>query len=192
MDSINYQEENIIKILDNYINFQFKERLINDFKISEAHADGVIRSAAVADLYIEIKGSTECRLIGFDNKATLLEVILFLSPKNGWIGFNKIANIRSLIRKMRCYKKERHKGIYEGLSYFVYKKSSNRVSKNARKITDEQLELLIEIKNSTPEISAFEVYEKMKNRFKDLNVQRGTISHYLRAIDVDNFKKKVK
>lgn len=192
MDSRNFQEENIIKILDKYINLQYRDRLMNDFKISQSHADGVIKSAAVADLYIEIKGSRECRLIGFDNKATLLEVILSSSPKNGWIGFDKIANIRSLIRKMRWYKKERQKGIYEGLSYLVYKKSSNRVSKNARKITDKQLELLIDIKNSNPEISAFEVYERIKNKFSDLNVQSGAIAHYSRAIDVDNFKDKLK
>lgn len=187
----NLQEENILKILDRYINFQFKDRLMNDFEISQSHADGVIKSAAVADLYIEIKGSRECKLIGFDNKAKLLACILFLSDKNGWNGFSRIANIDSIVRKLRCYKKERQKGIYEGLSYLVLKKSSNRVSKNAKKITDQQLELLINIKKSNPEVSTFEVYDKLKSTFKDLKIQRGAIAHYSRSIEVDNFEKKI-
>lgn len=190
MDST--REERLINVANKYMNVQFKDRLIQDFGIEQDYAEGVIKSASIADLYIDMKGIRECKLLGINNKNELLQLIMSLSNDNGWFAFNKISNISSFTRKMSGYKTERKKGIYEGLSFLISKNKSNRVTPNARKITDKQLEALVNIKSSTPEISALKAYEEMKTAFPDLKIKRETIASYLRNMDVDNFRSRIK
>ena len=122
----------------------------------------------------------------------MLEAIIILSSNNDWIAFSKLSNKGSFTRKIKGYKEEVQKGSYEGLSFLVSKKSSNRISKNAKKITDKQLEELINIKSSNLNMSASKVYKKMNESFCDLKVKKATIAYYTRNIEVDNFKKKMR
>ena len=192
MNITEIQKKNLIEASKKHIDTQFKDRLIQDFGIELQYAIGLIKSAAIANLYIAIKGSKETEIIGFRNKAELLEAIIILSSSNDWIAFSKLSNKGSFTRKIKGYKEEVQKGSYEGLSFLVSKKSSNRISKNAKKITDKQLEELINIKSSNLNMSASKVYKKMNESFCDLKVKKATIAYYTRNIEVDNFKKKMR
>lgn len=167
---------------------QFKNKLTLDFGINDLYAESVIKSAAIADLYLEVKGKQECRMLGIDNKAQFLEIILYLSKKYKWVSFEKIKNKDSLVRKLRGYKQKQ--GVYEGLSFLISKKESNVVSKNAKKITDAQLAILTKLIAENESLSDSEVYEIMKLKFNDIIIKKSAIRYHIRKIELDSFKKK--
>ncbi|MDM1045858.1 hypothetical protein HX004_13955 [Myroides sp. 1354] len=78
----------------------------------------------------------------------------------------------------------------QGLTFLVSKKESNMISKNAKKITDNQLATLKKIVTDNNQLSNSELYEVMKTKFEDIEVQQNTILYYVRKIKVEEFKEK--
>ncbi|WP_286443218.1 MULTISPECIES: hypothetical protein [unclassified Myroides] len=64
------------------------------------------------------------------------------------------------------------------------------ISKNAKKITDNQLATLKKIVTDNNQLSNSELYEVMKTKFEDIEVQQNTILYYVRKIKVEEFKEK--
>lgn len=181
-------EDKIVNIVNRTMDRQFKSKLIIDFDITEEYAENIIKSASIANLYLETKGKQECRILGIDNKAKFLDIVLFLSNKHGWSAFENIQNTSSFFRKIRGYKKKLNS--YDGLAFLVSKKRSNMVSKNAKIITDDQLATLTKIITENSKISNSEVYAIMKAKFADMEVTNGALRYHIRKIEIDKFKNK--
>lgn len=188
MNSLKLNEEQIIKILDKKIDFKYLDRIVSDFDIELDYAKSVIKSSVIAEFYTEIKGKRECKLLGINSKSEFLDIILLLSKKYGWVAFESITNKGSLIRKLRLY--NQNKDSYERLAFLVSKKQSNRVQKNARKITDDQLKVLNQLFKSSADLSEVEIYNKLKEKDNTLAIGQRTITHYKREFVVGNFKER--
>ncbi|RRJ90275.1 hypothetical protein EG240_09195 [Paenimyroides tangerinum] len=64
------------------------------------------------------------------------------------------------------------------------------MQKNARKITDDQLNVLNQIFEDITSLSESEIYNKLKEKDNTLAIGQRTITHYKREFVVGNFKER--
>ncbi|PIE99515.1 MAG: hypothetical protein CR965_02195 [Paludibacter sp.] len=159
-------------------------RLKNTFNLSDLEIENIQNSAKVAKLYIKIKGAKECRLLGFKNKKELTNFIIDNSDKFNWV-FKSTKNIRSFHRKIKRYKTENEKSEYLGLLSFINK---NFFNQNAKKITDEELNLIKELKEKDPKISAVKIQKELNSELGNTNISISCIRNYIREFELEQFK----
>ncbi|POR24121.1 hypothetical protein BWK58_08625 [Flavobacterium columnare] len=173
---------------DRYLKLSEIEKLMQDFKIKQELAESIIYSAALFDLYIKIKGKSECSLIDFENKNELLEFIIDNSQSLNTYNSFFISNKRSLLRKINEYKNQSSKDYYKGLCSLVPIKKSNLNTRNAKKITDEQALFLHQIWLLDTKRCKNEIYNELKLNYPDLKNSKQSIKGILRKFEIQKFK----
>lgn len=165
----------------------YRDKLKIEYNFSDKKIASIIESAMVANLYIQVKGVREAKLIGFSNKKEIRKFILDNSENFNWV-FKNTQNERSFLRKIREFKIQYEKSEYLGLKTFISKGINNN---NSRKITDEQIEFLQKIKLENPKFSSPNIYKILKEKYPDIKISASGIKNYIREIEVNDFKNKI-
>jgi len=183
------QNDKIVKLHSSFLRFEFIDKLINDFNLSNVNSYNIITSAAAIEMYTHVKGIKECQYLGLKDKKELLSAVMVLSKEMQWTALSKTSSVGRIRKKISSFKKVMESGYYEALKKLVTGKINNT---NARKITDEQLLFLQTYKLQNLQSGYKKVYTELKLKFPEIEITKLAVLYHLRKIEIECFKSRMK
>ncbi len=172
------QIEDFVLLQRNFFQKDYVNRLVSELSISEATAESLAQSAALADAYLSIKGR-EYKKLGYQNKFELCEAMLEYSSMYFLAGFYRVSGAESLYKKLRIYRSRRGVNAFEAAKWLLVYNQNNT---SALKLTDQERAFIDRFLHNSPLAGYKKVYTALKAEFGSVSISRMGVKYQIRKV----------